>query len=126
MSGGKGVGGARSRCARTCLRVVVAAAVGAVLAEATGVKRAVASVVLVVVLVLRWGSALAAWWSQFAAGMSARGTNKHLVNAGGLEAARHEESAVGHALQVVLVQPVAHLVLLAHAAHPKRAEARHS
>ena len=56
MSGGKGVGGARSVCARTCLRVVVAAAVGAVLAEAAGVKRAVASVVLVVVLVLRWGS----------------------------------------------------------------------
>ena len=40
-------------CARTRLRVVVAAAVGAVLAEAAGVKRAVASVVLVVVLVLR-------------------------------------------------------------------------
>ena len=56
MSGGKGVGGARSVCARTRLRVVVAAAVGAVLAEAAGVKRAVASVVLVVVLVLRWGS----------------------------------------------------------------------
>ena len=55
MSGGKGVGGARSVCARTRLRVVVAAAVGAVLAEAAGVKRAVASVVLVVVLVLRWG-----------------------------------------------------------------------
>jgi hypothetical protein len=45
--------GARSGCARADLRVVVAAAVGAVLAEATGVKGAVASVVLVVVLVLR-------------------------------------------------------------------------
>jgi hypothetical protein len=53
VSGGKGAGGARSGCARTNLRVVVAAAVGAVLAEAARVKGAVASVVLVVVLVLR-------------------------------------------------------------------------
>ncbi len=44
-----------------------------------------------------------------------------LVYAGWFEAAGSEESAVRHALEVVLVQAVARLVLFAHAAHPKRA-----